>query len=127
MSTENTGLAPGPWRLTGAPSYRNVVDANGVVVCSVAARIGDEANARALAEVHRTNHAARDALRVLTAYFDGDGPDISDASQVIDELAALVAAVFGNANAPADDTTPPRAAKRVKAAKTTHASGDNLT
>jgi len=126
MTTETIDLAPGPWRLSGAPNYRNVVDAGGAVVCSVAARPDGEANARALAEAYRAIQEARDALRVLTTYFDGDVPDISDASQVIDELASLLATVFGNANAPATDEPPPRGAKRAKAAKGILAPGGNL-
>lgn len=114
MAIENNDLAPGPWRLSGIPNYRNVEDANGAVVCSVAARPGGEMNALALAEAYHAVHTVRDALRVLTAYFDGDVPDISEASQVIDELASIVATIFGNANTPADNTIPARGSKRAK-------------
>ncbi len=117
-------LSPGPWRLAGAPNYRNVLDANGAAVCAVSARGPEnggpdaaEINARALAEAWRAVHAVRDALRTINAFTHGDRPAVGEIDQITDELAAIVAAVFGNANAPASVAPPSRGVLRTKAAK----------
>lgn len=126
-------LSPGPWRLAGAPNYRNVLDAHGSAVCAVSARAPEnggpdaaEINARALAEAWRAIHAVRDALRTINAFAHGDRPAAGVLDQVTDELAAIVAAVFGNANAPASVAPPARGVLRTKAVKAVPAPEGNL-
>ena len=89
------GLSPGPWRITGAPNYRNVVDANGRPVCAVVGGVNGEVNARVLAEAHRAAHAACGALRVIGELANGGRPAVGEVDRVMDELGAVAVAVFG--------------------------------
>ena len=127
VNDSGPGLSPGPWRITGAPNYRNVVDANGRPVCAVVGDVNGEVNARALAEACRAAHAVCFALRVIGEFANGGSPAVDEVDQVMDELGAVAVAVFGTnpatraheASAPEDDVkpTPAPAARRARKPK----------
>jgi hypothetical protein len=99
-ATDHLDLSPGPWRTTGAPNYQNVIDGNGAPVCSVAAGIYGETNARALAEARRAALAVRDALRVINDLVDGNRSGAGEINRIVDELASITVSVFGNETIP---------------------------